>query len=189
MPRTSRVLPKDGYIHIVCRGNNKQFVFQDDADFTYYKDLIIKFKNENDIEINHYCLMQSHVHFIVHIKPRSDLARFMKQLNVAYFYYFRKKYNYSGHLWQGRYKSYIIAKTEYLMQCGKYLELNPVRAGIVKKAKDYDNSSYKYYAYGQKNSIITEAPEYAKFGKSKKERENEYRKFVIEDEAKNFKEF
>ena len=80
----------------------------------------------------------------------------MKQVNFSYFHYFKRQNKYSGHLWQGRFKNSIIENDSYLLQCGKYIELNPVRAAIVNRPEDYPYSSYKYYAYGKEDKLLTE---------------------------------
>ncbi len=80
----------------------------------------------------------------------------MKKLNLSYYHYFRNKHGWVGHFWQGRYKSQLVGKDKYFLQYGKYIELNPVRAGIVKDPQEYPHSSYNYYAKGEDNDIIME---------------------------------
>ena len=128
--------------------------------------------------------MPNHVHLIVEITSKTDLAKLMKQINLAYLYHYKKIYSYSGHLWQGRYKSLIIDKDEYLITCGRYIELNPVRARLVKDPKDYKWSSYNVYAYGRKDDITDIDPLYLGLGKNDKERQKNYR-LPIQEEAFN----
>jgi len=105
----------------------------------------------------------------------------MKQLNLAYLYHYRKKYKYWGHLWQGRYKSLIVARDEYLIKCGRYIEENPVRAKIVKRSEDYPWSSYRYYAFGEEEGLIDKDPLYDSLGKDLNERRKKYREAFEEE--------
>jgi len=184
MPRIFRILPEEGVLHLLTRGNNRQQIFKDDVDYKVYLKFLKVYKQENNIVIYHHCLMPNHVHSIVAINPKSTLSRFMKQLNLAYFQYFGKRYNYCGHLWQGRFKSLIISKDEYLIACGRYIELNPVKARLVKEPKNYGWSSYNFYAYGIKDNITTHNPVYFDWGKAEVIRQNNYRKNTGKDTAK-----
>lgn len=105
----------------------------------------------------------------------------MKQLNLCYFNYYKKKYDYSGHLWQGRFKSNIIETDSYLLQCGKYIELNPVRAGIVNLPEEYRFSSYNHYAKGIPDSVVTKNPVYIGLSESSEERRKQYIEFVVDN--------
>ena len=180
MPRIFRILPENGFLHILTRGNNRQIVFHDNNDYESYINLIKNYKHENKVKICHYCLMPNHIHLIVEISTESNLPRFMKQLNLAYLHYYKKKYKYDGHLWQGRYKSLIISKDEYLIACAKYIELNPLKAKIVNNPKEYKYSSYSAYAYGKEDEIVEYDPIYLDWGKTDKERQLYYRKYLNE---------
>jgi putative transposase len=154
MSRTARIIPPQGYLHVISRGNNRQRLFRCRQDYKIYCLHLKKLKAEESIKIHHYCLMPNHVHLLVGIGPTSNLPRFMKRVGLKYFYYYRQRRDYSGHLLQGRFKSKIIDDERYFLQCGKYIELNPVRAQIVSSPADYHYSSYKYYALGQKDGIV-----------------------------------
>ncbi len=181
MSRTKRSIPINAAMHIVCRGNNKQNIFIGEGDKLRYYSLLKTFKEENKLSIFHYCLMNNHAHLIVWLNEKSKVSRFMKQVNLTYFNYFNKIYNYVGHLWQGRFKSNIIDDDSYLLQCGKYIELNPVRAGLVYHPQDYAFSSYNYYANGKPDSLITNNPVYTGLSDSEEQRRNLYVKFVVDD--------
>ena len=181
MPRTRRLVPDNGYVHVMCQGNNKQIIFNEKGDFDLYYNLLYSKKAENHLEINHYCLMSNHVHLIIHVTPESNLGRFMKQVNLGYSCYYKSKYNYTGHLFQGRYKSSIIDKEKYLLQCGKYIELNPVRAGYVERPGDYKYSSYNYYAFGCEDRLVSESPGYDQFGRITTERQKHYMDFILDE--------
>lgn len=180
MPRARRIIPFDAALHIICRGNNRQNVFHNDNDKLRYYTLLCELKNKNGIDILHYCLMDNHLHAIFRLKPVSTLSRFMKQVNLTYFHYYRKLYGYFGHFWQDRFKSNIVEMDSYLLQCGKYIELNPVRAGIVSHPADYPFSSYNFYANGKADTLITTSPAYIGLSDLVKTRQKQYIDFVVD---------
>ncbi len=181
MPRKPRLLLSKSYYHITARGNNKNNVFKESNDYFFYLNLIRKYKKKNPFDIYHYCLMSNHVHFLVKTRDAFGFSSFMKNISLAYCYYFKSKYGWTGHFWQGRYDSQSVGKDKYFLQCGKYIELNPVRAKIVEDPKDYSYSSYSYYAEGKDNDIITEDFFYKDLGNSNKERQKEYRNILIDE--------
>lgn len=185
MARTRRLIPHETALHIMCRGNNKQKIFIHDADKLYYYSLMLQLKKENSITVFHYCLMDNHVHLIVWLNSNSKISKFIKQLNLSYFYYYHKRYDYTGHLWQGRFKSNIVDSDAYLLQCGKYIELNPVRAGIVDLPEQYAFSSFLHYSKGKPDSVVTDDPVYLGLSSSEKERRKAYNDFVIDSNIIN----
>jgi putative transposase len=181
MPRPPRLLLSQSYYHIMTRGNNKNIVFRKDDDYLYYLSLISRYKAEHLFELYHYCLMPTHVHLLVKTNKASDFSNFMKKLNLAYFHYYRRKYTWVGHFWQGRFKSQPVGKDAYFIQCGKYIEINSVRKGLVKTPEDYKYSSYSYYAKGLPDSLITEDIFYADLGENQNERQKSYQDLIIND--------
>lgn len=174
MPRIFRLLPEEGVLHILTRGNNRQRVFHDEEDYRKYLYCLKLYKEEHKFQLYHYCLMPNHVHLLLETSRKTILSKLMKQLNLSYLYHYRKRYKYWGHLWQGRYKSLIVARDEYLINCGRYIEGNPVRAKMVKKPEDYPWSSYRYYAFGAGEGLIDCDPLYENLGKDLIERRKKY---------------
>lgn len=181
MPRPPRFLLSKSFYHIMTRGNNKNVVFKYPEDYRYYLACLSRFKKELPFDLYHYCLMPNHVHMLIQTQDAHQFATFMKKINLAYFYYYKRKYKWVGHFWQGRYKSQPVGKDEYFIECGKYIELNPVRAELVEKPEDYQFSSYRFYTFGQKNDLITEDIFYGGFGKTNQERQKSYRKLIIDE--------
>lgn len=180
MPRQPRILLPQSYYHIMTRGNNKNQIFKQDSDYYYYLNLLDKYKKDLPFKLFHYCLMPTHIHLLVQIQKTNDFSLLMKKINLAYFHHFRQEYGWTGHFWQGRFKSQPVGKDDYFIQCGKYIELNPVRKKIVKKAEEYKFSSYKYYANGNKNKLITEDIFYPNLGQNEIQRQNNYKKMIID---------
>lgn len=185
MPRSGRFMPVDAALHVMCRGNNRQIIFHHDSDKMYYWRLINELKDENRVVIFNYCIMNNHVHLIVWVASASRLSRFMKQLNLSYFSYYKKTYGYCGHIMQGRYKSNIIETSTYLLHCGKYVELNPVRAGIVGLPEEYAFSSYRYYAYGRPDAVISDNPCFFGLAGHINERRERYVEFAVDSSIIN----
>jgi len=190
MPRQARIIPPEGFLHITARGNNRRKLFFCRRDFNIYYLLLKKLKIEDGIRIFHYCLMSNHIHLLLGIGKKSALSRFMKRLNLMYFFHYRKKHSYIGHLWQDRFKSKLIEEDAYLIQCGKYIELNPVRGGIVKAPQDYLYSSYNHYALGIRDGLVDDDPLYLDISNSASVRQSVYARMVLDEidiERKLFK--
>ena len=184
MPRPPRLLLSHSYYHIMARGNNRHWIFKNNSDYQYYIELINRFKTELPFDLYHYCLMPNHIHFLVKIQNAHNFSNFMKKLSLAYFYHYKELYSWVGHLWQDRFKSQPVGKDEYFIQCGKYIELNPVRKNLVEKPEEYPFSSYQYYAFGKNNILLTEDLFYSDLGKSKITRQKNYQNLIIGDLVK-----
>lgn len=179
MPRTARVAPKEHIYHILTRGNNRQDVFGDEEDNRRYLDILLRYKEKYHFNLYHYVLMTNHVHLVIEpSEGGGNLSEIMKGINLAYARHYKRKYSHIGHFWQDRYKSIIISKDEYLLACGSYVELNPVRAKMAEDPKDYRWSSYRVYAYGTRNVLIDEHPVYLQLSEYEGERKKKYREFV-----------
>ena len=178
MPRTKRLVSDDAVFHIVQRGNNKQTIFREDEDFEKFLSIIRKYIAKFKVEFYHYCLMRNHIHILLKIFKKDVLAKIMQGILQSYRFYYKRKYGYIGYLYQGRYKSELIQDDSYLSECGRYIERNPVRAGIVKAPYEYRWSSCKHYTSGQKNDIVTENPLYEGFGKTIESRCSAYKEYV-----------
>ncbi len=178
MPRAARLVIDGGTYHVMTRGNNGQPVFREASDCQRYLDFLLIYVREHELSVFHYALMPNHVHLVLQTRRAERLSHAMHGLNLSYALFFRKRYRYSGHLWQGRFKSLAIEKESYLLECGRYVELNPVRAGIVKHPKEYLWSSYRVYAEGLQHPLVTYHPLYEAMGASPAERQQHYQEFI-----------
>jgi len=142
MPRIARGLT-DGYIyHVLNRGNGKQTVFHKDADYEAFISLIRDAINQYSVKLFFYCLMPNHFHLVLSPEKSADLSRWMQWVMTSQVRRYHKHYQSSGHVWQGRFKSFIIQQDHHLLTVGRYIEGNPVRSGFVKSAKDWVWSSH-----------------------------------------------
>lgn len=149
MPAGPRLLIDNACYHITTRGNQKQQVFFEEVDYRKYLSKIRKYKKKFKFLLYGFCLMPNHIHIIGEPEKPENMAKFMHALSRSYTAYFNLRYNKVGHLWQGRFNSKAIVKDGYLIDCIHYVELNPVRAGVVKTAGEYCWSSYQERVLGK----------------------------------------
>jgi putative transposase len=136
---------------VITRGNEKKAVFLSKEDFKEYVKLVLRYKERYKSEVYGWCLMPNHVHMVV---ESVNLVKFMHGINLSYAKYFRYKYKGVGHLWQDRYKSFVIQKDEYLINCISYIEYNPVRAKMALRPEDYVWSSYAARILGNNEKLL-----------------------------------
>jgi len=179
----ARIVIDGGTYHVLTRGNNGQPVFHGDLDFQRYLQLLSRYAQEHQLKVYHFVLMPNHVHLVLEVVRGESLSKAMLGLNLTYALYYRKRHRYSGHLWQGRFKSLLIDPERHLLACGRYVELNPVRAGLVTDPTAYPWSSYRTYAVGVEHALVSHHPIYERLGTSAVERQNRYRQFVQEELA------
>ncbi|MEA2082060.1 MAG: transposase [Elusimicrobiota bacterium] len=178
MPRRPRFVVDDAYYHILNRGNNKKQIFEEKSDYDQFLKMMARYFRSARMEIIHYALMSNHYHVIIKIKDAENLPKALQQLNQGYARYYKNKYGGIGYFWQGRYKSFLIESGRYLLECGIYIELNPVRAGLSEKPGNYKWSSYQLYGEGKEDKIITISPAYEALAESKEERMHAYRELL-----------
>ena len=143
MPRRPRRMSESGYMHVIVRGVGKQILFEDNMDFEHFLKRLKQYSLETEVRICAYCLMENHVHLLVHCELTS-LALLMKKIGVSYSGYYNKKYDRVGHLFQDRYLSEPVETERYLVAVFRYILQNPQKAGIC-KASDYNWNSYRFY--------------------------------------------
>ncbi|MFA5847043.1 MAG: transposase [Thermodesulfovibrionales bacterium] len=144
MARPPRIQFPNAFYHIIVRGNRQQALFLDDTDRLAYMDLLNRYKKKCSFILYAYVLMSNHVHLLVET-PESPISKIMQMLNFTYTQYFNRKYGKVGHLFQGRYKSLLCDRDQYLLNLVRYIHLNPVRAKIVKEPHFYKWSSHGEY--------------------------------------------
>ena len=184
MGKSTRIGYDSGLFHVICRGNNKQNLFKDEKDYLRYLSTLQRFKKKYPFNLYAYCLMPNHVHLLVEIKDAS-LSKMMQSINLSFFWWHKKKYDYSGHLWQGRFKSLPIGKEGYLFECSRYIELNPVRASFAADPSHYKWSSYRAYAFGEENKLIDTHLISELISEKQEEQQAKYREYVLGDTALN----
>ncbi len=141
MPRMARIVMPGYPHHVVQRGHNRQATFAEAADYLRYLDSLSALKAECEVRVFAWCLMTNHVHLLLVPARKDSLARLMKRLAGRQTRYHNAQERRTGTLWDGRYKSSVVQSEAYLHACCRYIELNPVRAGIAVAPEDYPWSS------------------------------------------------
>ncbi len=142
MPRIARVVLPNYPHHVVQRGHNRQVVFAHEDDFARYVKDLRELKDVFGVKVFAFCLMTNHVHLLLAPSTTEGLAQLMKTLAARMTRYRNKLEGRSGTLWESRYKSSVVQSDGYLLACSRYIELNPVRAGMVERVEDYPWSSF-----------------------------------------------
>ncbi|UCH39249.1 MAG: transposase [Gammaproteobacteria bacterium] len=155
MPRRARLILPNVTVHVIQRGNNRQNCFYRKPDYRNYLEWLQEYAIECDCRIHAYVLMTNHVHLLATPARAESLGAMMKRLGQRYVQYVNRTYKRSGTLWEGRYKSCLVSDEAYVLGCYRYIELNPVRAGLIRHPAEYRWSSYRANSQGENNSIIT----------------------------------
>jgi putative transposase len=143
MPRTARTVLPDCPLHVVQRGINRQTCFFSDADYRTYLRYVSEYSQQFGCSVHAYCLMTNHVHLLVTPHARDACARMMKLVSQCYVQTVNHRLGRTGTLWEGRFYSGLVTSERYLLMCYRYVERNPVTAGIVVGPDDYPWSSYR----------------------------------------------
>lgn len=154
MPRISRAVAEGMPYHVTQRGNRRENVFHEDEDRQKYLEWFHKYSKENGLKIWAYCLMTNHVHLVVVPECVDSLEKTLRPLHMRYAQYMNRKKSWSGHLWQGRFFSSVLDE-RYLRAAVKYVEKNPVRAGMVKMAEEYRWSSAAAHCGKREDEILS----------------------------------
>ena len=175
MARLPRISPVDVPVHIIQRGNNRQVCFVAGEDYSAYVDWLSKYSKKYSVDIHAWVLMTNHVHLLCTPRRGGSLSLMMQSMGRNYVRYFNSEYQRTGTLWEGRYKSCLIQEDRYLLEVHRYIELNPVRADMVKDPGEYVWSSYQCNALGKLSEMCTPHSEYQALGADPEERRSNYR--------------
>lgn len=161
--------------HLIQRGNNRQAVFLDEVDCARYLDELGELAEPHRLAIHAYVLMPNHVHLLVTPAEQRTLARVMQALGRRYVRWFNDRHQRTGTLWEGRYRSTVVESGRYLLACMRYIDLNPVRAGLVAEPAPYRWSSHAHHVGLRTDPLITEHAVYWALGNTPFERQLAYR--------------
>lgn len=175
MARRARIVLPEVPLHIIQRGNNRQACFDGESDHLVYLDLLKQCARSAACAVHAYVLMSNHVHLLLSPAEKTSPAMLMKLLGQRYVQYFNRRHGRSGTLWEGRFRSCLVQDEHYLLVCQRYIELNPVRAGMVAEPVLYPWSSFHANAQGQRDKLITPHPIYQRLGRSDCARRSAYR--------------
>lgn len=175
MARRRRIFAPGYPSHVIQRGNNGCTIFMDETDRFRYLEFLAHAADRNDCSIHCYVLMDNHVHMLVSPATEGALGRTMQSLGVRYVHYFNRRHQRTGTLWDGRYWANIVDTDRYLVACYRYIELNPVRASLVRAPADWRWSSHRHHALGEPDPVVSQHDYYVTLASSSAERCARYR--------------
>jgi putative transposase len=184
MPRGSRVIVPQVAVHVVQRGHDRRDCFQHDTDCLVYLASLRELLATTGCALHAYCLMTNHVHLLLTPPTEIACASLMRNVGQRYVQYFNRRYQRSGTLWEGRFRSCLVDSAEYVVACHRYIELNPVRAGMARFPSDYRWSSYGGNGGLAPNRLLTPHAEYLALANDEASRYQTYRSlFASGDDA------
>lgn len=158
MSRLPRTLVPGYPAHVLHRGNNRGAIFRCDSDYLHFRHCLAEARRRCEVEIHAFVFMTNHVHLLLTPLKEGEASRFVQSAARRYVGYFNARYGRTGTLWEGRFRSAMITSDDYLFKCHRYVDMNPVRAGMVEYPGDYRWSSHGYYSQGAGDSLVQSHP-------------------------------
>ncbi len=180
MGRGRRIVYPGLVYHVIKRGNNRDAVFIEDEDYYHYLNCIERYKKKYDFKLFAYCLVTNHVHMLIRVTSGGTISKIMQSITVAHIRHYNYKYQWSGHVWQGRFNSPIVSDDEYLLNVMQYIEQNPLRARMVEEVGKYQWSSYKLNVRKEGGRLIDREKNkvYLELGSTEGERIDKYKRLM-----------
>ena len=164
MSRRERLFAKGMALHVTQRGNNRTTTFLKPSDYEIFLFFLRLTTTRYALRLHAYALMSNHFHLMVTPESPEQLSRAMQSLGRRYVRFFNERYERTGTLWEGRYRTALITNERYWLACMRYVEMNPVRGGIVASPELYRWSSYRAHAFGTPNTLLAPHPVYESLG-------------------------
>jgi putative transposase len=163
--------------HIIQRGNNRQIIFAAEADYPFFRDALVEAAAKHGLAVHAYVWMTNHIHLLATPEYDDSIGKTFQSVGRRYVQYFNYSYQRSGTLWEGRYRATVVDSERYLLTLMRYIELNPVRAGMVAAPQDYPWSSYRRNALGEGGpnaDWLSSHEEYSRLGRDEADRQEVY---------------
>jgi REP element-mobilizing transposase RayT len=184
MARQLRVEFENAFYHITSRGNLRDDIFYETEDRERFLSILSRTKERYGFLLHAYALMNNHFHLLIET-PKANVSQIMQNINTSYTVYVNRKYQRNGHLLQGRFKGIVVDKDRYLIALSRYIHLNPVRAGLVKKPGEYPWTSYRAFMDQEaENPLVDVGDTLSYFSKHRKKAVRAYREFVEGEQGK-----
>lgn len=161
--------------HVLHRGNDRQDIFKCTGDYMFFRSCLGKAALEFGVAVHGYVLMTNHVHLLMTPRDSVAISKAMHSAIRRYAGYFNTRYQRTGTLWEGRFHSAVIASDHYLFACHRYIDNNPVRAGMVERPDMYLWSSHRHYAAGEADTLLTPHPSILELARDSEVRKRAYR--------------
>lgn len=181
MARLPRLVVPEQAHHLIQRGHNRQNVFRDDQDRRKYLETLREVASIHGVAVHAYVLMDDHVHLLATPETSEGLSRMMQAQGRRFVAWFNKRHGHVGTLWEGRFRATVIESERYLLTCMRYIDMNPVRAGLVGQCREYAWSSHAHYIGARTDPLITEHPLFWALGNTPFERDAAYKELFATD--------
>lgn len=181
MARLPRMVVPGMPLHVVQRGNNRSPIFFEPSDYRRYLRLLRGAGERRGCAVHAYVLMTNHVHLLVTPAGQMSVARTLQSVGSSYARYINERYARTGTLFEGRYKSTLVQTERYLLACYRYIELNPVRAGLASDPADYPWSSHRCNALGHDDALVALHPLFEALGATHADRRSSYRELFRDE--------
>ncbi len=175
MPRKTRMYLPGIPAHVVQRGHNRDACFFDTRDYQFYLAQLGVGLRRYGVALHAYVLMTNHVHLLMTPECEAGISRLMAHMGRQYVQYSNRRYRRSGARWEERHKASLVQAETYSLSCMRYIELNPVVAGMVQAPEQYRWTSYRTHAWGDHDALLTEHPIYRRLGDTPRVRQHAYR--------------
>jgi putative transposase len=175
MGRLPRAVDEGLIYHALNRGNNRADVFVEDSDHLAFLQALGQTQSRYPFKLFGYCFMTNHFHLLLQPGTGQSISRILQSLTVTHTWRYHKGHSSSGHVWQGRFKSPVIQNDDHLLVVLRYIEANPIRAGMVTDPGDYQWSSYQYHGLGRPDALLCSFPEWEQMGQNESERRRRWR--------------
>jgi len=178
MPRSPRPVADGLLYHAINRGNNRAAVFLAAADYLTFLHALAQTRRRYPFRLYGYCLMTNHFHLLLSPDPGQSISRILQSLSVAHTWHYHQRQATVGHVWQGRFKSPVIEEDDHALVVLRYIEANPLRAGMVSNLASYPWSSYRVHGMGGSDPLLTPLPIWESLGKQEARRQAYWREWL-----------
>src|SRR6516165_3928110 len=178
MGRFPRALGEGLVYHALNRGNNRADVFAEESDYVAFLQALGQTQSRFPFKLFGYCLMTNHFHLLLQPGQGQSISRILQSLTVAHTWRFHRRYQSSGHVWQGRFRSPVIQDDQHLLVVLRYIEANPLRAAMVSDPGEYRWSSYQAHGLGRPDRLLSPLPEFEALGRTPRARQARWRRKV-----------
>ena len=178
MARSPRQFVAGYPAHVTHRGNNRRWIFHCEGDYRFLWKCIKEAADKHQVAVNAYVFMSNHVHLLLTPEDPWAISRTMHSASRRYAGYFNKRYERTGTLWEGRFHASLVKTDSYFLTCHRYIDQNPLRAGLARVPEQYPWSSHRFYATGEVNSLVTAHHAISVLGESEQSRHRAYRDLV-----------
>jgi len=178
MARQPRFFVPGVPLHVIQRGNNRENIFCKSEDYRFFLDILLDACRIHGVSVHAYVLMTNHVHLLATPAGVDALPRVLQSVGRRYVWHFNRRYGRTGTLWEGRYRATVIDSERYFLTCMRYIEFNPVRAGLADHPAQYSWSSCPANAQGVVDKLVTPHQLYERLGRSGEDRQGAYRQLL-----------